>query len=73
MTYDGNLLTVYVDGSPAGSAAASTVLGNPGDYKVGGRPQNTFLDGYMDEIRLSDVARTAGEIAATWADAVSCP
>ncbi len=31
---------------------------------IGGRPFNTFLQGEMDEVRFSDVARTADEIRA---------
>ena len=42
-------------------------------YWLGGRPQNTFFDGQMDEIRLSDVARSAAEIAATWTLSATCP
>ncbi len=73
MTYDGNDMVVYVDGEAAGSGPATTVLASPGDYKVGGRPFNTFLDGWMDELRLSDIARSSSEIAAAWNAASLCP
>ena len=66
-TYDGAMMRAYVDGLEIGSAAAAVVLANPSDYKVGGRPANTFLDGDMDEVRLSEQARTAEEIAAAYA------
>jgi len=33
------------------------------DFNVGGRPYNTFFDGYMDEVRVSNIARTAAEIS----------
>lgn len=65
-TYDGATMRAFVDGLEVGSAAAAVTLANPGDYKVGGRPANTFLDGDMDEVRLSDIARTAEEIAAAY-------
>lgn len=66
VTYDGATMRAFVDGMETGSAAAATILAAPGDYKVGGRPFNTFLEGDMDEVRLSDVARTADEIAAAY-------
>jgi hypothetical protein len=66
-TYDGAMMRVYVDAEEIGSVAATTDLADPDDYKVGGRPANTFLDGGMDDVRLSDVARTPEEIAAAYA------
>lgn len=33
-----------------------------GGLNVGGRPSNTFLTGYIDEMRISDVPRTSTEI-----------
>ena len=66
-TYDGAAMRGYADGLEIGSIAASTTLAAPGDYKVGGRPANTFLDGDMDDVRVSDVARSADEIAAAYA------
>lgn len=73
MTYDGNTLVGYIDGQLAASEPASTILASPSDYKIGGRPQNTFLDGWMDEVRLSDVARSAADIAGVWNGALQCP
>jgi hypothetical protein len=72
-TFDGSTLSVYVDGALADSMAVSTTLASPSDYKVGGRPQNTFLDGWIDEVRLSSVARTQTEIRNTWIGASACP
>lgn len=66
VTYDGSMLRAYVDGVEIGSAAATSVLADPDDYKIGGRPANTFLEGDMDEVRVSDVARSADEIAAAF-------
>ena len=66
VTYDGSMLRAYVDGIEIGSAPATSVLASPDDYKIGGRPANTFLEGEMDEVRLSDVARGADEIAAAY-------
>ncbi len=73
MTYGGSTLAAYIDGSLADSMPATTNLGGPAhDFKVGGRPQNLFLDGWMDEVRMSVIARPAGEIAANWAAAAAC-
>ncbi len=72
MTYDGVTQALYIDGSLAGSQPVSTTLDSPNDYKVGGRIANSYLDGWMDEVRLSDVARTAAEISWSWAGAASC-
>ena len=62
-TYDGEAMRLYLDGTAIGEMPASTTLASPGDYKVGGRPANTFLEGDMDEVRLSDIARSPDEIA----------
>ncbi len=72
MTYDGTTLAAYIDGELADSQPALITLAHPQDLKVGGRPQNDFLDGWMDEVRLSTIARPPGEIAANWSAAQSC-
>ncbi len=72
MTYDGSTLAAYVDGQLVDAQPFTTSLGSPSDYKVGGRYQNTYLDGWLDEVRLSDVARSAQEIQTTWAGAAAC-
>jgi hypothetical protein len=66
-TYDGNTMRVYFDGAEIDSQASAINLADPGDYKVGGRPANTFLDGWMDEVRLSRTARTGQQIGDYWA------
>ncbi len=66
-SFDGFMMRTYVDGLETGSEAAKVVLDAPADYKLGGRPANTFLEGDMDEVRLSDVARTSDEITAAYA------
>ncbi|MDY0001108.1 MAG: LamG-like jellyroll fold domain-containing protein, partial [Polyangia bacterium] len=73
VTYDGNGLRIFLDGSEVYSQFESAIqLASPQDYKVGGRPSNTFLEGSMDEIRLSDIARTPQEILAHWNGAQTC-
>lgn len=61
-TYDGVLMRFYVDGVEQATQPATTTLASPNIYHVGGRPSNTFIDGDIDEVRLSDVARSATEI-----------
>ena len=65
-TYDGATLRIYVDGVQRGSEPyTATIATLPGFY-VGGRPQAKFVDGAIDEVRLSDVARDAQSIADAW-------
>jgi hypothetical protein len=61
-TYNGTTMRVFFDGQERLAVASSTVLANPNDFKIGGRPQNTFLNGDLDEMRVSSVARTLAEI-----------
>ena len=65
-TYDGATMHVFVDGQERLATAAATVLAKPNDFKIGGRPSNTFLNGDMDEMRVSSVARTAAEVLARY-------
>lgn len=63
-TYDHQAIRVYVDGVL--KAMEPKVLRFPylPYVDVGGRFVDAFLAGSMDEVRISSVARTAGEIAA---------
>ena len=65
-TYDGTMMRVFFDGQERLAVPSSTVLANPNDFKMGGRPQNTYLNGELDEIRVSNVARTLPEILARY-------
>ena len=65
-TYDGATMHVFVDGQERLATAAATVLAKPNDFKIGGRPSNTFLNGDIDEMRVSSVARTAAEVLARY-------
>jgi hypothetical protein len=75
VSYDGATERVFVDGQPDGSAAFTGTTGTIADPTyVGGRPSNDFVDGTMDEVRLSNVARSASEIADRWtALSTQCP
>jgi hypothetical protein len=73
MTYDGTALRLYLDGSPVYAELDSALqLAEPHDYNIGGRPSNTFLEGSMDEVRLSDIARSPEEILVHWNNAQPC-
>lgn len=65
-TYDGTTMRVFTDGQERLATAASTTLAKPNDFKIGGRPSNTFLNGDLDEMRVSSVARTPAEILARY-------
>ena len=65
-TYDGTMMRVFFDGQERLAVPSSTVLSNPNDFKMGGRPQNTYLNGDLDDIRVSNVARTLPEILARY-------
>lgn len=65
-TYDGSKMRVFFDGQERLAVASTTKLANPNDFKMGGRPQNTYLNGDLDEIRVSNVARTAAEVLARY-------
>jgi hypothetical protein len=58
---------MYINGSLAGTssgASSSTILGNAGDLNIGRQESasagTNYLDGYMDEIRISSSARYTG-------------
>ena len=55
---------MYIDGSLAGTSSgesSSTILGNAGDLNIGRQESasagTNYLNGYMDEIRISNTAR----------------
>jgi hypothetical protein len=73
VTYDGATMIAYVDGAAIGSQGAVTTLAVPGDYNIGGRPQNTFLNGILGPERLSSTVHTAATIAGVWSNAAACP
>jgi hypothetical protein len=70
MTYDGSTLKAYVDGVEQASVMGDASVATPVDYYVGGRPGNVFGVAEIDEVRVSDIARSASEIAAV---AAACP
>ncbi|HEX8793692.1 MAG TPA: LamG-like jellyroll fold domain-containing protein [Polyangiaceae bacterium] len=67
----------YVDGNMIGAVSTNptVTLQPPGGYgyQIGGRPANTFFNGTIDEMRLSNIAKTQGQIANYYASASTCP
>jgi hypothetical protein len=76
-TYDTVNQWFYVDGTLLGAVSTSPAItlqstGAYG-YQIGGRPANTFLNGTLDEMRLSNTARTTGQIQNYYLSASTCP
>jgi hypothetical protein len=61
-TYSGSQLKVYVDGLAKDSLLQTTTITDAVGVFVGGRPFNTFVNDSLDEMRISDIARTPSEI-----------
>jgi hypothetical protein len=76
-TYDSVNQLFYVDGVNVGgnSPMKAPVLVSTGSYgyQIGGRPSNTFLNGTMDEMRISNIARTGAQIQNYYKSASTCP
>jgi len=56
---NGNVFTIYLDGvAEATTTSADTIDVTSQVMKIGGAPYNSrYLDGYLDEVRISNVAR----------------
>ncbi|HZS40303.1 MAG TPA: LamG domain-containing protein [Polyangia bacterium] len=73
LTSDGAQVLVYSDGVQVDATQVATTIGPSAGYLFGGQLSLAHLIGDLDEIRLSDVARTPSEIAAAYAAALACP
>jgi len=70
-TFDGSDMRIYVNGSQIGPALARSypIPTVPGyDARIGVRqlPEANYFNGIIDEVRISNIARTPAEIAASW-------
>jgi hypothetical protein len=68
-TYDGNQLTIYIDGQKSGSSNGGQVVeGNSLPFVVGANTarNDQFFSGQIDELRLWDDARSLSEIQASY-------
>jgi len=71
-TYDGSYMRIYVNGNLEGEMAMSTPIGsNDGNLYLGMHPHpepkyEYRFDGIIDEVRISNVARTGEEILARY-------
>lgn len=65
LVWNGTQTRWYWNGAAIGAPrTASGVNVGAGNHRIGARPSGEFFHGYMDEVRVWSVARTAGEIAA---------
>jgi len=67
-TYDGTDRYLYLDDSQeAGPRSGDTYPGNiPENTRVGDDSNGNYLDGFIDEVRFSDVARSAAWLKASY-------
>jgi len=70
-TYDGSTISLYINGSLAGLTSRSGAIGTPtGNMNMGsgysGGSVTDYLSGIVDEVRISNVARSADWIAAEY-------
>lgn len=63
VTYDGETARVYADGQLIGQKTITLNTTNTNDFQIGRWYGAYDFDGIIDEVRLSDVARTSQEIA----------
>lgn len=76
-TYDGAMVTIYIDGAPSAAMAGTGSLGTNGTTGMSLAADNppgsgSQLVGLIDELRLMSVARTAAQICAD-AGRTHCP
>lgn len=68
ITWDGTQTRWYWNGAPLGNPRTATAGVNvvAANHRIGARLGGEFFHGYMDEIRIWNVARSAAEIAGTF-------
>lgn len=71
-TYDGSVLSLFVDAQVVASGRRTLNLASPADLNIGGRIFNTFVRGSIDEVRFSKVARSPAEITAHYRSGEAC-
>ena len=65
MTYDGTAVVLYVNGVQAASKTSpgNMLMTARSPLTIGGNPRGSYFNGYLDEVRLWNVARSQAEIA----------
>ncbi|MFW9881229.1 MAG: DUF2341 domain-containing protein, partial [Candidatus Thorarchaeota archaeon] len=63
-TYGGSNIRAYLDGTEDGSgySLSTTMTDNNGDVRIGSKDATLFWDGIIDEVRISNVPRSASWI-----------
>lgn len=70
MTFDGETLTVYINGVQVAAQAASGFAGMPATMSVGtSSSSGGHINGYVDDLTIYDHAASAAEIRALYEDA----
>ena len=60
MTYDGSTVRVYLNGNEENSAAEADLVGpDPAGIQLGGGCTVRYIDGILDEVRVSNIVRSA--------------
>ena len=64
LQYDGSYLSAWADSTESSDASTGTVTDPSSDFAVGrqGEDDGNYVDGVMDEVRISSIARTDGWI-----------
>ena len=68
-TYDGKEIKIYINGKLEGSAPhkGKMATGSPWDVMVGTKASREFFwHGFIDEVRVSSIAREAEELSANF-------
>ena len=75
VTYDGEMLRLYVDGSPVSTRAISGTIRRTADplWIGGNHPYGEYFHGVIDEVRVYDRALAAAEVRAEMSTPIARP
>jgi hypothetical protein len=65
-TWDGSTVTSYLDGASKWTLSDSTIISGPYEVDVGSYLAVYLFNGFLDDVRLYDVALSAGEVGDIW-------
>lgn len=65
MTYDGSAVHLYVNGTDHSNKSCAMLATARTQLSIGGNPRGSYFNGKLDEFRVWNVARSAGDIMAT--------
>ena len=69
----GTTASIYIDGVFEGAATVASYTANTKNFQIGVRPgrDSYFFNGYIDEVRISNIARTSLQIKNSYLEGVS--